>query len=99
MGKIKDINLRINIDRTGKVGKLNSREIFPMERPMAYLYCVSLSWQQLVEFGTVTPSPQPKSANLTIFSGGGIDPNQLKIPAKAIDVKKLLIKSVKPDGQ
>ncbi len=99
LGQIKDIPLRINVDRSGKVGKLESREIFPMERPIAYLYRVSISWQQLVDQGTVTPSPQPTSVNLTVYSGGGIEPEKLEIPDNAIDMATIPIKKVKPVGQ
>ncbi len=83
LAKVKNVKLIINFDRTGKVGKLVSREVYPMKRPLHYLYRVSLSWHQLVDLGTITPSPQPLSIGVVVYSAGGTDVDRLEIPDKA----------------
>ncbi len=86
LGQVAGIRLLVSIDRSGKVGKLESRKSFPLKRPLTYLYRVNFQRQDTIDLGFEQTKPR-LSLSVTIFSAGGIDPDQLKLPAVANEVK------------
>ena len=98
LGEMDKHSVVIRIDDSGKPGKLTSRKAFPLPRPMFFSYQVSISWNQLVDAGTLTPSPYPQSIILTIYSGGGIKPDELRFPDNATQADVAALKAVLKAG-
>ena len=89
LGKIDDITLVVNIDRTGQVGIIPAGKQTALQRPLPYLYQVSLyqndkldqqpAWN-FDDNGKLLPASKPTTVTLTVHSAGGLKPNRLQIP-------------------
>jgi hypothetical protein len=86
LSQAQEISLSVQIDRSGNVGKLASRKAFPLSRPLSYLYRVNFQRQDTIDLGFEQTKPRI-SISVTVFSAGGIDPDQLKLPGVAEGVK------------
>lgn len=96
LGQLDDVILHVRIDRSSKVGILESRKAFPVERRMPYVYGVAVSWHDRLE----RPGERGASSmfiNVNVFAAAGIDPDKLLIPEKARHPNQLAAKQTGAD--
>ena len=79
LGKVNNVAMSVRFDRTGKVGKLESRKAFPLTRPLTYLYQVFLTRNDRIDLGFEQTKAQI-NITVTVYAAGGIDPDKLKLP-------------------
>lgn len=91
LGKMEHVTVRVTIDRSGDVGKVVHRRMFPVDRPISYLYRVdvhrsgTMSQLKTVEFH------KRMMINVIVYSAGGLEPDRLLIPDTINKRKRPLI--------
>ena len=80
LAKLEHVTVVARINESGEVGKITSRRMFKVDKPIPYLYRVHVHRSGLMKKLETVEFRKRMMISVEIFSGGDIDPKRLKIP-------------------